>query len=62
MMLRYSFDLPAEADCIENAVSAVLDEGWRTADIMPSGSEAAQCKKTGCSQMGELIASHLKKG
>lgn len=62
MMLRYSFDLPAEADCIENAVSAVLDEGWRTADIMPGGDEASRCKKAGCSQMGGLIASHLKKG
>src|SRR5699024_1704825 len=27
MMLRYSFDMPAEADAIENAVSRVLDNG-----------------------------------
>ncbi|MBQ6388622.1 MAG: 3-isopropylmalate dehydrogenase [Mogibacterium sp.] len=33
MMLRYSFDLAEEADCIEKAVAAVLDEGWRTLDI-----------------------------
>ena len=33
MMLRYSFDLSAEADYIENAVTAVLQDGWRTADI-----------------------------
>ena len=26
MMLRYSFDMPAEADEIEAAVNAVLDE------------------------------------
>ncbi|MBQ8974460.1 MAG: 3-isopropylmalate dehydrogenase [Oscillospiraceae bacterium] len=33
MMLRYSFDLKEEAQCIENAVDAVLCQGWRTADI-----------------------------
>ncbi len=56
MMLRYSFDMPAEADCIENAVSAVLDEGCRTADIMSGG-----CKKVGCSEMGRLIISKLER-
>ena len=34
MMLRYSFDLAAEADAIEAAVNSVIDEGWRTADIL----------------------------
>ena len=34
MMLRYSFDLNAEADAIERAVSAFLDNNYRTADIM----------------------------
>ena len=62
MMLRYSFDMAAEADCIENAVSAVLDEGYRTADIMPGGSQAAGCKKIGCREMGALIRAHLTKG
>ncbi|MBQ2973528.1 MAG: 3-isopropylmalate dehydrogenase [Clostridia bacterium] len=56
MMLRYSFDMPEEADCIENAVSAVLDEGFRTADIMSDG-----CKKVGCSEMGDLIISKLER-
>jgi len=37
MMLRYSFDMTAEADAIENAVSGYLDAGWRTADIMSEG-------------------------
>ena len=37
MMLRYSFDLPAEADLVENAVSRVLADGLRTADIMQAG-------------------------
>ena len=56
MMLRYSFDIPKEADAIENAVSAVLDEGFRTADIMSDG-----CKKVGCSEMGKLIISKLER-
>ena len=56
MMLRYSFDMPKEADSIENAVSAVLDEGFRTADIMSGG-----CKKVGCSEMGDLIISKLER-
>lgn len=51
MMLRYSFDMPKEADAVEAAVNKVLDEGWRTADIMTEG-----CKKAGCCKMGELIA------
>ena len=33
MMLRYSFSLMDEADCIENAVNKVLDKGYRTADL-----------------------------
>lgn len=33
MMLRYSFSLMEEADCIEEAVNKVLDKGYRTADL-----------------------------
>ena len=63
MMLRYSFDMPSEADAIENAVSAVLDEGWRTADIMPTDeNEAQNCKKAGCAQIGTLIVEKIVKG
>ena len=60
MMLRFSFDMAKEADAIEAAVSAVLDAGYRTGDIMPSDAdEAAKCEKVGCSRMGELILSYL---
>lgn len=34
MMLRYSFDLQAEADAIEKAVDSVLEKGYRTADLV----------------------------
>lgn len=36
MMLRYSFGLFEEADCIERAVDDVLNTGCRTADLMGS--------------------------
>ena len=35
MMLRYSFDLDEEANAIEKAVKQVLEENYRTIDIMP---------------------------
>ncbi len=57
MLLRYSFDMAAEADCIENAVAAVLDAGWRTADIMCAGGKLA-----GCREMGARILEKMTKG
>ena len=54
MMLRYSFGMAAEADEIEAAVSAVLDEGLRTADIMQEG-----CRLIGCTAMGDAILAKL---
>ncbi len=50
MMLRYSFDMAEEADCIEAAVNAVLDKGLRTADMMSEG-----CTLVGCKAMGDAI-------
>jgi len=57
MMLRFSFDMPREAETIENAVSAYLDAGYRTADIMSEGGTLV-----GCRQCGELIIQNLRKG
>ncbi len=51
MMLRYSFGMEAEADEIENAVNAVLDAGFRTADMMSDGMTLV-----GCIEMGQKIA------
>jgi 3-isopropylmalate dehydrogenase len=63
MMLRYSFDMTAEADAIESAVSKVLDQGYRTADIMPPETSEAftSCIKVGCKEMGSLICKNLNK-
>lgn len=41
MMLRYSFDMEKEATEIEEGVKAVLDDGWRTADMMSEGMKPA---------------------
>ena len=40
MMLRYSFNLTAEADAIEAAVDGLLNDGLRTADIADSSVES----------------------
>jgi 3-isopropylmalate dehydrogenase len=37
MLLRYSFDLPEDADLVEGAVQDVLASGLRTADVMGPG-------------------------
>lgn len=54
MMLRYSFDMANEADAIEHAVNKVLDEGYRTGDIMSDGMTL-----TSCTEMGNLIAERI---
>ena len=56
MMLRDSFDLLDEAECIENAVAEVLNSGYRTADIMSDGG-----KLLGTREMGDKIVETLKK-
>jgi 3-isopropylmalate dehydrogenase len=54
MMLRYSFDMTAEADAIETAVDQVLKDGYRCGDIMQSGG-----KLVGCKEMGRLIQERI---
>ncbi|MBD9009152.1 MAG: 3-isopropylmalate dehydrogenase [Clostridiales bacterium] len=56
MMLRDSFNLGAEAECIENAVSAVLDAGYRTADIMDEDGMLL-----GTREMGDKVVEMMKK-
>ncbi|MGM9961128.1 MAG: 3-isopropylmalate dehydrogenase [Allobaculum sp.] len=43
MMLRYSFGLEEEASAIEQATEAVLNDGWRTADMYTEGMKKAKC-------------------
>lgn len=57
MMLRYSFDMKAEADAIENAVNEALDNGYRTVDIIGDGEGVT---KVSCSEMGDTVCKYLK--
>lgn len=54
MLLRYSLDLDAEADAVEQAVKQVLADGYRTGDIYSEGTT-----KVSCSQMGDLICQRI---
>ncbi len=47
MMLRYSLNQPAAADQIEQAVLKVLDQNYRTGDIMSEGKILLGCKAMG---------------
>jgi len=47
MMLRYGLDEPDAASQIEQAVNQVLDEGYRTGDIVSSGTTAVGCRQIG---------------
>jgi 3-isopropylmalate dehydrogenase len=51
MLLRYSLELEEEAQAIEDAVQAVLEEGYRTRDIHEEGTTLV-----GTREMGSLIA------
>ena len=55
MALRYSCDMPKEADLIDAAIARVLEKGLRTGDIMQTG-----MKQVGTSEMGKAIEAELK--
>ncbi|KAI3430350.1 hypothetical protein D9Q98_004945 [Chlorella vulgaris] len=54
MMCRYGLGLPKVADRLEAAVTAALDAGFRTGDIMQPG-----CTQVGCRKMGEVLLQQL---
>ena len=54
MMLRYSFELEEEAGLVEKAVSRVLADGLRTADIMQPGMTPVSTKAMGEAVIGAL--------
>lgn len=53
MMLRYSFAMTKEADCVENAVQKVLRDGLRTGDIARGG------ETIGTAEMGDAVVERL---
>ncbi|TCF97946.1 3-isopropylmalate dehydrogenase [Paraburkholderia strydomiana] len=54
MMLRYSLNKAEQADRIENAVKKVLEQGYRTGDILTPG-----CKQVGTVAMGDAVVAAL---
>ncbi len=54
MMLRYGLDEPTAAEQLEQAVFEVLDQGYRTGDIMSEGMTFV-----GCQEMGEALLKTL---
>ena len=54
MLLRHSLGLEAEAQAVEAAVDAVLEQGARTGDIADPGSEVV-----GTTVMGDLVAERI---
>ncbi|WP_321930577.1 3-isopropylmalate dehydrogenase [Paraburkholderia guartelaensis] len=54
MMLRYSLGRPEQADRIESAVKKVLEQGYRTADII-----TPDCKQVGTVAMGDAVIAAL---
>jgi 3-isopropylmalate dehydrogenase len=55
MMLRTTFDLKAEANAIEAAISKTLNDGYRTMDIAKANEII-----TGTKEMGSMIADNIK--
>ncbi|CAJ3696807.1 3-isopropylmalate dehydrogenase [Burkholderia pseudomallei] len=54
MLLRYSLNRAEQADRIERAVKAVLEQGYRTGDIATPG-----CKQVGTAAMGDAVVAAL---
>ncbi|AEG16393.1 3-isopropylmalate dehydrogenase [Desulfofundulus kuznetsovii DSM 6115] len=57
LMLRHSFGLEEAAAAIERAVAAVLEQGYRTADIMEPGKHQVTT-----TEIGRLIAELVERG
>lgn len=57
MLLKYSFGLDEACDAISGAITSVLDNGLRTADIMSDG-----CTRVGTREIGTRIAEAVRAG
>ena len=52
MILRYSANLEQDAQSVEQAVNKVLEEGYRTADLLRDGQPG---KRVATQEMGSLV-------
>lgn len=60
MMLRYSFGLNNEAHLIEAAVCSVLEDGYRTPDLVQASMGDAAIKTVDTVAMGDLVAERIE--
>src|ERR1700691_1689959 len=60
LLLRHSFKLEEEAVCIENAVSAALNQGFRTTDLVRAGASASTTSEMGRKVVEAVKASQAK--
>ncbi|MGA7301311.1 MAG: 3-isopropylmalate dehydrogenase [Candidatus Sulfotelmatobacter sp.] len=59
LLLRHSFQLEHEAACVEDAVSTVLNQGYRTADLVRAGQSSVTTSEMG-SKVVEVIKTSRK--
>lgn len=57
MLLEHSLDAPVAAASIRQAVEKVLDDGYRSADLILAGEDTTP---TGCIAMGDLVLERLE--
>ena len=56
MMLNIAFNETNAGNYLENAINEILNDGYRTSDLMSQGTT----KQVSCSQIGELLTEKLK--
>jgi 3-isopropylmalate dehydrogenase len=54
LMLRHTFNLPKEAECVEAGVTSTLMGGFRTHDLARSGERAVSTEEMG-GQIAEFV-------
>lgn len=54
MMLKNSFDMTKEAECVENAVKKFIENGYRTKDILQENTKLVKC-----SEAGDIICNYI---
>ena len=54
MCLKYSFAMAREAALLEGAIAKILDDGYRTRDIMQAGKRELRCSEMGAQVLAAL--------
>lgn len=55
MLLKYTYGMNEAYDAVYTAISRVLDQGFRTGDIMSQG-----CTQVGTAEMGDRVAAEIR--